>query len=349
MAFVAATVVGSLQSVRLGQSGTFCSRSSAAALTSARNAAFGFEVSRISFFGKSARFEASNLPVAVSFSVSAALTTPTAPATKADYLAVKKALEASLPDIAHDDGSRGPVLIRLAWHAAGTWDPHSKTGGSDGSTMRYAPEAQMGANAGLDIARDYLEPIKKQFPWITYADLWSLAGVVAVEAMGGPTIPWRAGRSDDPSPATCPPDGRLPDASKKSDHLRAIFGRMGFTDQEIVALSGAHAVGRCHTDRSGWDGIWTLTPIQFTNDYFENLSEKKWTLKNWAGPPQYEDPTGKLMMLPSDMALIEDPEMKQWVEVYAEDEELFRRHFATAFAKLQELGVEFPKWSFFVQ
>ncbi len=43
----------------------------------------------------------------------------------------------------------------------------------------------------------------------------------------------------------CPPDGRLPDAAKGPPHLRDIFYRMGFNDQEIVALSGAHALGRC--------------------------------------------------------------------------------------------------------
>jgi catalase (peroxidase I) len=50
---------------------------------------------------------------------------------------------------------------------------------------RFPPESQWGANAGLDIARKVLEPVKAKFPWISYADLWTLAGVVAVEAMGG--------------------------------------------------------------------------------------------------------------------------------------------------------------------
>ena len=58
------------------------------------------------------------------------------------------------------------------------------------------------------------------------------------------------------------PDGRLPDGAKDTktetiQHLRDIFYRMGFDDQAIVALSGAHAVGRCHTDRSGFWGPWT--------------------------------------------------------------------------------------------
>ena len=48
--------------------------------------------------------------------------------------------------------------------------------------------------------------------------------------------------------------GRLPDGALGADHIRDIFGRMGFSDQEIVALSGAHALGRCHPDRSGFDG-----------------------------------------------------------------------------------------------
>lgn len=47
---------------------------------------------------------------------------------------------------------------------------------------------------------------------------------------------------------------RLPDGALGADHIREVFGRMGFSDQEIVALSGAHALGRCHSDRSGFDG-----------------------------------------------------------------------------------------------
>jgi cytochrome c peroxidase len=51
--------------------------------------------------------------------------------------------------------------------------------------LRFAPESDHGANAGLKIARELLDPIKKQFPWISYADLWTLAGAQAIETMGG--------------------------------------------------------------------------------------------------------------------------------------------------------------------
>ena len=82
--------------------------------------------------------------------------------------------------------------------------------------------------------------------------------------MGGPTIGWSSGRSDQPSDFVTP-DGRLPNADvgepladkSDADHLRTIFYRMGFNDQEIVALSGAHALGRCHENASGYSGPWT--------------------------------------------------------------------------------------------
>jgi len=60
----------------------------------------------------------------------------------------------------YDDGSYGPVLVRLAWHASGTFDKETGTGGSNGATMRFNPEASHGANAGLKAARDFLEPVK---------------------------------------------------------------------------------------------------------------------------------------------------------------------------------------------
>lgn len=62
----------------------------------------------------------------------------------------------------YDDGSYGPVLVRLAWHASGTYDKETGTGGSNGATMRFAPEGDHGANAGLVAARDFLEPVKRQ-------------------------------------------------------------------------------------------------------------------------------------------------------------------------------------------
>ena len=122
---------------------------------------------------------------------------------------------------------------------------------------------------------------------------------------------------------------------------------MGFNDREIVALCGAHSLGRCHVAASGYWGPWTNAETTFSNEYFRLLVEEKWTPKTthegqlWSGPFQYENPSGTLMMLPSDLWLLEDPAFRQYVELYAKDEKLFFSDFAAAFAKLLELGVQF--------
>lgn len=224
--------------------------------------------------------------------------------------------------------------------------------------MRFAPEGDHGANAGLKAARDFLEPVKRelslyshryqllthnveQFPWITYSDLWTLAGVCAIQEMQGPTIPWRPGRKDR-DVSMCTPDGRLPDGAKEHDHLRAIFGRMGFDDREIVALSGAHALGRCHSDRSGFEGPWSFSPTVMSNDYYRLLLGEKWNFRKWDGPKQYEDKSSKsLMMLPTDMALIKDKMFRKHVERYAKDDQVFFSEFRDVIVKLLELGVPF--------
>lgn len=81
--------------------------------------------------------------------------------TKEDYQKVYNEIASRLEEKDdYDDGSYGPVLLRLAWHASGTYDKETGTGGSNGATMRFAPEGDHGANAGLVAARDFLEPIK---------------------------------------------------------------------------------------------------------------------------------------------------------------------------------------------
>ncbi len=81
-----------------------------------------------------------------------------------DYQAVYNEIAKRLEeDDSYDDGSYGPVLVRLAWHCSGTYDKETGTGGSNGATMRFAPESGHGANAGLKAARDFLEPVKGEW------------------------------------------------------------------------------------------------------------------------------------------------------------------------------------------
>lgn len=288
---------------------------------------------------------------------------------------VKAAVRALLRQPDYDDGSAGPVLVRLAWHSAGTYCAATGTGGSNGAGMRYEKEGGDPANAGLQHARAFLEPVKRRFPWITYADLWTLAAVVAVGEMGGPgdAIAWRGGRSDFADDSRVPPRGRLPDGAQGAEHLRHVFYRMGFDDREIVALSGAHNLGRCHADRSGFDGKWVNNPTRFSNQYFKLLLANDWKktrLPNGVEQFVYVDDEeggeeeeggaaggseeekaarkkerekereeGRLMMLPTDMSLLSDPAFRPWVERYAKDKDLFFAHFAAVFGKLLELGI----------
>jgi L-ascorbate peroxidase len=98
---------------------------------------------------------------------------------------------------------------------------------------------------------------------------------------------------------------------------------MGFNDQEIVALSGAHSLGQAYKDRSGFEGPWTEDKYLFDNSYFIEL---------------LGEPKKHLLRLPTDSALLTVPEFRRWVEAYASDKELFFRDYAQAHQKLSELG-----------
>eukprot|EP00177_Eucheuma_denticulatum_P000434 GFKZ01000748.1.p1 GENE.GFKZ01000748.1~~GFKZ01000748.1.p1 ORF type:complete len:240 (+),score=30.41 GFKZ01000748.1:302-1021(+) len=216
-----------------------------------------------------------------------------------------------------------PIMVRLAFHDAGTYDITNKTGGSH-ATIRFKPESEYPANAGLNVARDFLEPIKAAFPEVSYADLYQLAGIVAVEVANGPIIPFTPGRQD-LTAEFCPPDGTLPGPNQDLSELQKIFNRMGFHDEELVLLSGAHCLGMAHKERSGFEGPWTTEPLVFDNAYYIEL------LRDPHNP--------SLLLLPSDLALLTDPATKALVQKYADDLELFFADYAKAHEKFSKLGM----------
>jgi len=254
-----------------------------------------------------------------------------------DDKAIREDLNAT---IVGSGGNYCPIVIRNAWHASGTFDKSDSTGGSNGATMRFQPELGDRANVGLDIVHKLLEPLKEKHPGVSIADLWNLAGVQAVKLAGGPNVPFSYGRTDiDASEAESKcTTMRLPPPVKDATTMRKIFYRMGLDDRGIVALSGAHTLGRCNKTRSGFDGPWTKDPLKFNNQYYKNLLEIEWTMREWDGPPQYTDPSGELMMLITDIELIKDPAFLVIVKEYAADEQLFFKDFADAFGKLLSLG-----------
>lgn len=216
-----------------------------------------------------------------------------------------------------------PIMLRLAWHDAGTYDAKTKTGGANGS-IRNEEEYSHGANAGLKIAIDFCGQVKVKYPNLTYADLYQLAGVVAVEVTGGPTVEFVPGRKDSLASTG---EGRLPDATQGAQHLRDIFYRMGLSDKDIVALSGAHTLGRGHRERSGFEGPWTSQPLKFDNSYFIELLNGK---------------SEGLLQLPTDECLLEDSAFCPYVELYAQDEDAFFKDYAESHKKLSELGFRSP-------
>ncbi|KAL5554764.1 hypothetical protein UlMin_042165 [Ulmus minor] len=126
-----------------------------------------------------------------------------------------------------------------------------------------------------------------------------------------------------PSPRPLLHPGSLFSPSSRAPDLRDIFYRMGLSDKDIVALSGAHTLGRAHPERSGFDGPWTVEPLKFDNSYFVEL------LKGVSEP---------LLKLPTDNALLDDPKFHPYVELYAKDEDAFFKDYAESHKKLSELG-----------
>ncbi|EJK47236.1 hypothetical protein THAOC_34061 [Thalassiosira oceanica] len=313
----------------------------------------------------------------------------------ADLDEVRAQLKSLMDNPSWDDGSLAPIFIRLAWHSSGTYDAATGTGGSNGAGKTHIVEAADPENAGLEVARSFLEPVKKMFPEISYSDLWILASYVGLEHTGGPVIDFTPGRVDhlDDSYWSEMSYGRLPAAEKYAcphlddsnaaasldaesgtvkgweglcTHVRnEVFYRMGFNDQEIVALlCGGHVYGRCHPNFSGYAGPWVEDMTKFSNEYATDMIEDDWTLVSngdtWlddmgAGelrpapgkrqfvnkvPGRIDDEPNQMMLL-SDMILAWDPNFRYHLEQYAADEEKLKHDFGVAFKKLTELGCGF--------
>jgi len=118
-----------------------------------------------------------------------------------DYQALKRDLTALMTDSQPwwpaDYGHYGPLFIRMAWHAAGTYRTGDGRGGANSGQQRFAPLNSWPDNGNLDKARRLLWPVKRKYGKnISWADLFILAGNVAIESMGGPIFGFGGGRQD---------------------------------------------------------------------------------------------------------------------------------------------------------
>ena len=206
-----------------------------------------------------------------------------------DLPAVKRDLEEVLTTSQDwwpaDFGHYGPLIIRMAWHGAGTYRIQDGRGGAGSGQQRFAPLNSWPDNASLDKARRLLWPVKKKYgSKISWADLFILAGNVALESMGFKTFGFGGGRVDawepdadvywgpettwlgderyhgdrrleEPFAAVqmgliyVNPEGPngTPDPLAAARDIRETFRRMAMNDEETVALiAGGHTFGKTH-------------------------------------------------------------------------------------------------------
>ncbi|MBV9661717.1 MAG: catalase/peroxidase HPI [Acidimicrobiales bacterium] len=183
-----------------------------------------------------------------------------------------------------DYGHYGPLFIRMAWHAAGTYRIQDGRGGGGVGAQRFAPTNSWPDNANLDKARRLLWPVKQKYGQkISWADLIIFAGNCAYESMGFKTFGFAFGREDvwepdetywgseetwlggdryhQPGEFDRPfgsvqmgliyvnpqgPEGN-PDPLAAAKDIRETFRRMAMNDEETAALIiGGHTLGKCH-------------------------------------------------------------------------------------------------------
>jgi catalase-peroxidase len=348
---------------------------------------------------------------------------------KLDLDAVKKDLRALMTDSQDwwpaDFGHYGPLFIRMAWHAAGTYRTGDGRGGAGSGQQRFAPLNSWPDNVSLDKARRLIWPIKQKYgKQISWADLIVLTGNVALESMGFKTFGFGGGREDVWEPdedvywgteTTWLGDKRYtgdrdlenplaavqmgliyvnpegpngnPDPLAAARDIRETFARMAMNDEETVALiAGGHTFGKTHgagpashvgpdpeaagleeqglgwrssyrtgtggdAITSGLEVIWTNTPTQWSNHFFENLFGYEWELtKSPAGANQWK-PKGDAgagtvpdphdaskrrapSMLTTDISLRVDPAYEKISRRFHQHPEQLADAFARAWFKL---------------
>jgi L-ascorbate peroxidase len=209
-----------------------------------------------------------------------------------------------------------PAHVRLAFHDAGTFDSQTGTGGADGS-IHLRDELQRADNTGWgQVCMELLGEARAQFPSVSWADLVALGGAAAIQKCGGPVIRIGLGRTD--AVVVAPPH-RLPAGYEGAGMLKRMFARMGLGPRDLVALSGAHTLG--FTQRKPF----THDPWVFSNSFYTQLVELKGSA-----------------LLSTDTALLDDPELRPFVELYAGDQDRFLTDFADAYSRMTWLGYEAP-------
>ncbi len=150
-----------------------------------------------------------------------------------------------------DYGHYGPLFIRMAWHAAGTYRIHDGRGGAGSGSQRFAPLNSWPDNGNLDKARRLLWPIKQKYGnKLSWADLFVLTGNVALETMGFKTFGFAGGRPDIWEPETDIHWGPEAQWLATSDQANSRYRG----DRELAAPLGAVQMGLIYVNPEGPDG-----------------------------------------------------------------------------------------------
>ncbi|MGM0475568.1 MAG: catalase/peroxidase HPI [Pseudomonadota bacterium] len=172
-----------------------------------------------------------------------------------DLKAVKRDLAAAMTDSRDwwpaDYGHYGPFMIRMAWHAAGTYRTADGRGGAATGNQRFAPINSWPDNANLDKARRLLWPVKQTYGnAISWADLYILAGTVAIESMGLPTFGFGGGREDIWAPEEDIYWGAEDEWLATSDHKRSRYSGERDLENPLAAVQ----MGLIYVNPEGPDG-----------------------------------------------------------------------------------------------
>eukprot|EP01061_Rhynchopus_euleeides_P007114 TRINITY_DN160_c0_g1_i6.p1 TRINITY_DN160_c0_g1~~TRINITY_DN160_c0_g1_i6.p1 ORF type:complete len:390 (+),score=175.35 TRINITY_DN160_c0_g1_i6:70-1170(+) len=259
-----------------------------------------------------------------------------------------------------------PLLVRMAWHSMAQYNPALKPigGGAGGCLRPGGPEHNLGENKGLDVAADKLEKVKKAHPFVSYADLYQLAGNTALEYMGSPELYFKPGRRDFVAPSELESkcitenermpikhfgEDRFPHRSTlqyffdKFEQIGISLDKDENALHKMVSLMGAHNFGAMHKDISGNEGQWTTNNYEFGNEYYYNLENGawgKWTGQSRGTDLQYKGGPGlKFIMLPIDMVMREDNRLRNIVRDFSRNKESFSKHFAEAWKQIQMNGM----------
>ena len=260
-----------------------------------------------------------------------------------------------------------PLVVRLAWHSAGTYGAGlSPPGGTSGGCLRHVPESAHRENRGLQPAVRVVMLLVASHPTVTFADMTQLAAAVGHELLGSGDMYFTPGRpdySESVARSRCT-SGRLAGFDKApgdvfpypltATRVLDSFSRLLAEEkvaQWTVALMGAHTLGGVTHDVSGVSASFDATPLTFDNGYYKKILAVDWraaevfTAPAFPNTPVFLDngaanSGSNATALVTDLSLLADPLTRAAVELFAANSTAFFEAYSAAWESISEAGVD---------